>query len=208
MSPRFISNIALSLAGGFVVTASQAFGSGVTGWLAASLLARVLPSALLDWYRSPEGQWFHDVMAVRAQGDRDPKALEAEFNRRYAVSIDRVSHATAYLYTHGARLLFGTDTPSAPTYANPPGLNGWLEMHRLVAAGVTPEKIFRSATLSNAQALKLDQDVGPCRSASAPICCCCVGSGADHRSYAGMVKVLLGGRDGWIRPTLFANRGQ
>jgi hypothetical protein len=34
MSPRFISNIALGLAGAFVVVASQAFSSGVTGWIA------------------------------------------------------------------------------------------------------------------------------------------------------------------------------
>jgi imidazolonepropionase-like amidohydrolase len=178
-----------------------------TAFLSDPLLARVLPSALLDWYRSPEGQWFHDVYAERFQGlDRDPKAVEAEVNKRYAVSIDRVAHATAYLESHGARLLFGTDTPSAPSYANPPGLNGWLEMQRLVAAGATPEQIFRSATLSNAQALKLDQDVGTVQ----------VGKRANLlllrqdptqtiEAYAGIVKVLLGGRV--LDPTdLVANR--
>jgi imidazolonepropionase-like amidohydrolase len=167
-----------------------------TAFLSDPLLAGVLPSGLLDWYRSPEGQWFHDVLAERFQGnDRDPKAVEAEVNKRYAVSIDRVSHATAYLESHGARLLFGTDTPSAPSYANPPGLNGWLEMQRLVAAGETPEQIFRSATLSNAQALNLDQDIGTVQ----------VGKRAnllllrqDPRqtieAYARIAKVLLGGR--------------
>jgi imidazolonepropionase-like amidohydrolase len=160
------------------------------------LLARVFPAGLLDWYRSPEGQWFHDVLAERFPGkDRDPNALEAEVNKSYAVPIDRVAHATAYLASHGARLLFGTDTPSVTSYANPPGLNGWLEMHRLVAAGETPEQIFRSATLSNAQALKLDQDVGTVQ----------VGKRANLlllrqdptqtiEAYAGIVKVLLGGR--------------
>lgn len=167
-----------------------------TTFLSDPLLARVLPSALIDWYRSPEGQWFHDVLAERFHGkDRDPKTLEAEVNQDYARAIDRVAHATAYLDSHGARLLFGTDTPSAPTYANPPGLNGWLEMHRLVAAGETPAKIFRSATLSNAQALKLDRDVGTVE----------VGKRANLlllrqdptqtiEAYAGIVKVLLGGR--------------
>jgi imidazolonepropionase-like amidohydrolase len=167
-----------------------------TAFLSDPLLARVLPSSLLDWYRSREGQWFHDVLAERWQGrDRDPSAVEAEVNKRYAVSIDRVAHTTAYLESHGARLLFGTDTPSAPTYANPPGLNGWLEMQRLVAAGVTPARIFRSATLSNAQALKLDQDIGTVQ----------VGKRANLlvlrqdptqtiEAYAGIVKVFLGGR--------------
>jgi hypothetical protein len=33
MSPRFISNIALAIAGAIVVVASQTFTSSVTGWL-------------------------------------------------------------------------------------------------------------------------------------------------------------------------------
>lgn len=167
-----------------------------TTFLSDPLLARVLPSGLIDWYRSAEGQWFHDVRAERYHGkDRDPKAVEAEANARFALPIDRVTNATAYLKSHGGRLLFGTDTPSGPIYANPPGLNGWLEMHRLVAAGETPEQIFRSATLSNAQALKLDQDIGTVQ----------VGKRANLlllredptqtiEAYAGIVKVLLGGR--------------
>jgi imidazolonepropionase-like amidohydrolase len=47
-----------------------------------------------------------------------------------------------------------------PTYANPPGLNGRLEMQRLVDSGVTPAQIFQAATLANARALKLDRDIG------------------------------------------------
>jgi imidazolonepropionase-like amidohydrolase len=48
-----------------------------------------------------------------------------------------------------------------PTYANPPGLNGWLEMQRLVKVGETPAQIFQSATtLSNAQALHLEREIG------------------------------------------------
>jgi imidazolonepropionase-like amidohydrolase len=167
-----------------------------TTFLSDPLLARVLPSGLIDWYGSAEGQWFHDLRAERFRAkDRDPKAVEAEVNERFALPIDRVAHATAYLVSHGGRLLFGTDTPSGPIYANPPGLNGWFEMHRLVAAGETPEQIFRSATLSNAQALKLDQDVGTVE----------VGKRANLlllredptqtiEAYAGIVKVLLGGR--------------
>jgi imidazolonepropionase-like amidohydrolase len=167
-----------------------------TTFLSDPLLARVLPSGLIDWYGSAEGQWFHDLRAERFRAkDRDPKAVEAEVNELFALPIDRVAHATAYLVSHGGRLLFGTDTPSGPIYANPPGLNGWFEMHRLVAAGETPEQIFRSATLSNAQALKLDQDIGTVE----------VGKRANLlllredptqtiEAYAGIVKVLLGGR--------------
>jgi imidazolonepropionase-like amidohydrolase len=167
-----------------------------TAFLSDPRLARVLPAHLIDWYRSSEGQWFHDVLAGRFGGkDRDPKTVEAEVNKSYAVPIDRVAHATAYLSSHDARLLFGTDTPSAPTYANPPGLNGWLEMQRLVAAGVTPARIFRSATLSNAQALKLDQDVGTVQVGKrANLLLLSQDPTQTIEAYAGIVKVLLGGR--------------
>jgi imidazolonepropionase-like amidohydrolase len=91
--------------------------------------------------------------------------------------------------------LFATDTPSAPTYANPPGLNAWLEMHRLMDAGETPAQIFKSATLANARALKLDRDIGTVQ----------VGKRANLLllredptktidAYAGMVKLILNGR--------------
>jgi len=178
-----------------------------TTFLSDPLLKRVLPSGLLDWYRSAEGQWFHDLRAERFHGkDRDPKAVEAEVNEWFALPIEWVTNATAYLDSHGGRLLFGTDTPSGPIYANPPGLNGWLEMHRLVAAGETPAQIFRSATLSNAQALKLDGNIGTVE----------VGKRANLlllrqdptqtiEAYAGIVKLLLGGRV--LDPTdLVANR--
>jgi imidazolonepropionase-like amidohydrolase len=118
-------------------------------------------------------------------------AVNAEFDP----VIDRVKHATAYLVARHGRILFGTDTPSAPTYTNPPGLNAWLEMHRLSEAGETPAQIFRSATLSNAQALKLDRDIGTVQ----------VGKRANLLllrqdptqtidAYAGIVKVVLNGR--------------
>jgi len=90
----------------------------------------------------------------------------------YAVTIARDRNATEYLTKHDARLLFGTDTPAVPTYANPPGLNGWLEMHSLIDAGMTPAQIFRAATLSNAKALGLAQDIGTVLG-SARTCCCC-----------------------------------
>jgi imidazolonepropionase-like amidohydrolase len=80
-------------------------------------------------------------------------------------------------------------------YANPPGLNGWLEMHRLVDAGLAPAQVFRAATLSNAEALGLAQDIGTVQ----------VGKRANLlllrqnptrtiEAYDGIVKVILRGR--------------
>jgi len=159
-------------------------------------LSRVLPSNLLEWYRSPEGQWFRVVVSqeMKLPADANPSQLEGVF-KQFAPAVDRVEHATAYLVARHGRILFATDTPSAPTYANPPGLNGWLEMHRLIEAGETPAQIFESATLTNARALKLDRDIGTVQ----------VGKRANLLllrqdptqtidAYAGIAKVILNGR--------------
>jgi imidazolonepropionase-like amidohydrolase len=63
----------------------------------------------------------------------------------------RNDSTTKYLARRNGRILFGTDTVAAPLYTNLPGWNGWLEMHRLIDAGMTPAQIFRAATLANAQ---------------------------------------------------------
>jgi hypothetical protein len=122
-------------------------------------LARVYPKSLIEWYRTPEAQFFRDTIAKNFNVT-DQAALQAAVDQDYDRIIERVEHALGYLLKHDGRILFGTDTPSAPTYANPPGLNGWLEMQRRAAAGETPAHLFRSATLVNAQAFKLDADLG------------------------------------------------
>jgi len=160
-------------------------------------LPRVLPANLIDWYRSPEGQWFHAAISqdLKLPVDASPTQLERAANEAFGSIIDRGEHAIAYVVARHGRILFGTDTPSAPTYANPPGLNGWLEMHRLMEAGETPAQIFKSATLTNAQALHLDRDIGSVQ----------VGKRANLLllrqdptqtidAYAGIVKVVLNGR--------------
>ena len=152
-------------------------------FLSDPMLAKVLPHDLINWYGTPEGQWFHNEVAAGAQ--------RVDFSR----PIGRVKAATNYLAGHGGGLLFGTDTPSAPSYANPPGLNAWKEMQDLIDAGVTPAQIFEMATLSNARALKLDREIGTVQ----------VGKRAnllllrqDPRqsihAYTEVVKVILGGR--------------
>ena len=164
------------------------------GFLADPRLPRVLPGSLIDWYRTREGQWFRD--AVAPPDPAVPAATqEATMRSNFEEVIGRVRASAGYLARHHGRLLFGTDTPSAPTYANPPGLNGWLEMQHLVAAGVSPAQIFEAATVRNAQALKLEGEIGTVE----------VGKRANllllrtdpRRSIAGyehIVRVILGGR--------------
>ena len=133
-------------------------------YLSDPRLRRVLPPELIAWYASPEGQWFRNVLASGVLPRSDSKANDAAeyavVRSAYRVPIERNVGATAYLAKQNARLLFGSDTPSAPTYANPPGLNGWIEMRRLVEAGLTPAQVFRAATLSNAEALGLQREIG------------------------------------------------
>jgi imidazolonepropionase-like amidohydrolase len=109
--------------------------------------------------------------------------------------IERAAAATGYLAHHHARLLFGTDTPSAPTYANPPGLNAWMEMQYLVDAGVSPGQIFQAATLSNACALKLDREIGTVQVGKrANLLLLRADPRRTIQAYREIVKVILGGR--------------
>jgi imidazolonepropionase-like amidohydrolase len=132
---------------------------------------------------------------MKPSTNSSPIELERVANENFATVIDRAKYATAYVIARHGRILFGSDTPSAPTYANPPGLNEWLEMHKLIDAGETPKQIFESATLTNARALKLDRDIGTVQ----------VGKRANLLllrqdptqtidAYAGIAKVILNGR--------------
>ncbi len=121
-------------------------------------LADVLPRSLIEWYQTEDGQWWRNRMR-EIPGIRN--LLEREgWQRLDEDPITRVSKALNYLANSDAYLLFGSDTPSDPTYANPPGLNGRLEMQRWVDSGVTPAQIFHAATLSNANFFGLGDRIG------------------------------------------------
>jgi imidazolonepropionase-like amidohydrolase len=113
---------------------------------------RVIPPALLTWYRGDEAQWYKRDLA---QGTPD-----AAMRQRYGATLQRGSLVVKYLAQHHARFLFGTDTPSGPTIGNLPGLNGYLEMQQLVDAGLSLRQLLQAATLSNAKAFGLDDQIG------------------------------------------------
>lgn len=130
-------------------------------YLANSRLSRVMPTSVIEWYRTPDGQTFHNNIASGlVPGEKDREAAWNKARSHYATYLTRHRNATAYLAARNARFLFGTDTPSSPTYANPPGLNGRMEMDRMIGAGLTPAQIFKAATLSNAEVLGLEREVG------------------------------------------------
>ncbi len=125
----------------------------VPAFLDGPELAHAVPGAVIEWYRSEEAKWFRD----RIVGPRGLPEDPLSFN---AAPIDRLRQAVRWLAEADARLLFGSDTPSAPIYANPHGLNGLLELRHLAAAGVSPAKLFRAATIDNAVAFGLDGEIG------------------------------------------------
>lgn len=163
-------------------------------------LLRVEPSSLIAWYRTPEGQWFRDIVAAdflkKPDGStRSPAEVRATADAVFASYLAQVKNATAYVVQHHGDILFGTDTPSAPTYANQPGLNGFVEMHRLVAAGMTPAQVLRAATLSNAEVLRMTKDIGTVQAGKrANLLLMRDDPLRSVDAYASIVKVVVGGR--------------
>ena len=61
----------------------------------------------------------------------------------------------------GGRLLFGTDTAVGGFgWGSPPGLSGYLEMQSWARAGIPLRTIFKAATLDNASAFGLEDQLG------------------------------------------------
>jgi imidazolonepropionase-like amidohydrolase len=123
-------------------------------YLKMKAIAKVTPKEMADWFQSPAGQWFGKEL----NEDNEPQAaIAGELEQG---PLRRVRQVVAYLAGKDTNFLFGTDTPSSPTYGNLPGLNGYLEMKQLLKAGMSLEQIFKAATISNAREFKLDSQLG------------------------------------------------
>jgi imidazolonepropionase-like amidohydrolase len=123
-------------------------------YLDSKAIPKIIPAEMLAWFNSPEGKWFKKELAA----DGAPDAVVRE--RFEQGPLRRVRQVVAYLAAKEANFVFGTDTPSAPTYGNLPGLNGYLEMQQLSKAGLSLKQIFRAATINNARKFKLDSQLG------------------------------------------------
>jgi imidazolonepropionase-like amidohydrolase len=117
-------------------------------------LSQALPPDLVAWYRSDEGQWFAKEVG------RGFKGLARDRIRAIFGTAAERGRATTYMAAHGGRIVFGSDTPSAPTYANPPGYNGYLELRELEALGMSPQQILSAATVEAARLFGIEQDYG------------------------------------------------
>ncbi len=129
-------------------------------FLNSPLLDHVLPAAYLAYLRGPaqvQREIFLSIFGEAIAPDADPEVVGARletFNTRYERLIKRFSD-------NGGRLLLGTDTAVGGFgWGSPPGLSGYLEMRAWANAGIPLETIFRAATIDNAQAFGLADQLG------------------------------------------------
>jgi hypothetical protein len=137
---------------------------GVTDLLDPTLLddpayAKVVPPAILKWYRTDAAQWFR----TEVFGPKPDAAAILNSRRAADASWANSEHgmrALRYLYELGQPLLLGSDTPSAPTYGNQPGYDTFKEMQLMSRAGIPLTAIFAAATINNARAYRMEKDYG------------------------------------------------
>jgi imidazolonepropionase-like amidohydrolase len=115
-------------------------------------LRRVLPAAIVDWYRTPAARAYGEELA----GGRPPGRVR----QGMLEGAEFAALVTRYLVERNGRLVFGSDTPSGPTYGNPPGLNGYLELARLATAKIPLDRLLSAATIETARAFRLDSLYG------------------------------------------------
>jgi imidazolonepropionase-like amidohydrolase len=123
-------------------------------YLKTEAIRKVVPKEMSEWFNTPEGKDFKKELA----DDGTPDAVMAQGYEKGPLRRERL--VVAYLAGKNANFLFGTDTPSGPTYGNLPGLNGYLEMQQLQKAGLSLAQIFKAATINNAREFKVDSQLG------------------------------------------------
>jgi imidazolonepropionase-like amidohydrolase len=123
-------------------------------YLKTEAIGKVVPPSMLAWFKTAEGSGFKKELV---EGDTPDAVMAAGYEKG---PMRRERLVVAYLAGKDTNFLFGTDTPSGPTYGNLPGLNGYLEMQQLRKGGLSLAQIFKAATISNAKEFKLDSQLG------------------------------------------------
>ena len=122
------------------------------------------------------------------------------FNTRYERLIKRFSD-------NGGRLLLGTDTAVAGSgWGTPPGLSGYLEMSDWANAGIPLETIFRAATLDNAKAFGLADQLGTVESGKRADLLLLAENPLSHISAYDTIKVVIVGGNPIDRQRLSASQ--
>ena len=125
------------------------------GFLDDPALKKVVPRSLLAWYRTDEAQAFKKGLASENPAFADP----AVARRIFEGVGNQAERALSYLARNGGKILLGSDTPSAPTWTDQPGLNTWRELQHMSRAGLAPRDLLKAATIRNAEVFGL-RDLG------------------------------------------------
>jgi imidazolonepropionase-like amidohydrolase len=137
---------------------------GLTDMLDPKLLddpvyKKVVPPALLAWYRTEPARWFmHEVFGPKPDAAAIISGVRAA-NEHWATE-EKGMRALRYLYELGQPMLLGSDTPSGPTFGNQPGYDTFREMRTMAEAGIPLYAIFAAGTINNARQLGLAKDYG------------------------------------------------
>jgi hypothetical protein len=119
-------------------------------------LSMALPRSVIGYLRSAESEKARKALLERYQqilpGRPFPSTLE--------VFIERTRATFKIMLRDHVPLVFGSDTPAADGFGNPPGLNGRLEMQNWADSGAPLVLLLRAATIDNASALGLAAEVG------------------------------------------------
>lgn len=122
---------------------------------------QAIPASLIRWYQSEAGQWMKNGMAKEfARDTGDALAQYQTVKTMYQPPLATVNFMTQALNKNGAKLLFGSDTPSGPFYTQFPGVNGRSEIDRWQEAGISLPQIFKAMTFDNAHALGQGKTLG------------------------------------------------
>jgi imidazolonepropionase-like amidohydrolase len=119
-------------------------------------LARAEPKAIIAYLRSADGVKARITLLEQYRKASPPPGFEPLLQ----AAIERTRATFKLMLQADVSLVFGTDTPGVDGFGNPPGLNGRIELQNWADAGVPLSLILRAATLDNAAALGLAQDLG------------------------------------------------
>ncbi|HSZ62626.1 MAG TPA: amidohydrolase family protein [Terriglobales bacterium] len=115
-----------------------------------------LPPAVINYLRSPEGVKARTALLEEYRKASPPPGFEPLLK----AAIERTRATFKLMLQDHVPVIFGSDTPGVDGFGNPPGLNGRLELQNWSDAGAPLSLILRAATLDNASALGLSQEIG------------------------------------------------
>jgi imidazolonepropionase-like amidohydrolase len=121
-----------------------------------SRLTYSLPASVIAYLRSPEGRKANAALLDSYRQASPPPG----FDKLLAAGIERTRATFKLMLRDGVPLIFGSDSPSGDGFGNPPGLNGRLEMQDWADAGAGLPLILRAATLDNAKAMGMAEELG------------------------------------------------